>query len=334
MKILVTGGGGFLGQALVRQLLARGDTVRILTRSAQPALAATGVQCLRGDIADATVTRTACEGQDAVFHTAAKAGVWGREEAFYSTNVTGTQNILDACAAARVPFLIHTSTPSVVYNGRPLAGVDETRPLTRACPCPYPLTKAEAERRVLAANGSTLRTVALRPHLIWGAGDPHLVPRVVQQARAGRLRIIGDGLNRVDLTHVANAAHAHLLALDALQRPNAAAAGRAYFISDGAPVTLWAWINALLERLGIPPVTRRTTLGVARGIGAVAELLWRVLPLHGEPPLTRFVAVELAEDHWFDINAARQDLGYAPVADNAAALDALVAELRISRPKT
>ncbi|MDR2512673.1 MAG: NAD-dependent epimerase/dehydratase family protein [Puniceicoccales bacterium] len=326
MKILVTGGGGFLGRALVGRLLARGDTVRVLTRSAQTGLTQLGVECLQGDIADADTLLHACAGQEAVFHVAAKAGVWGTYAAFHATNVTGTRNVLESCRAAGVPFLIYTSTPSVVYNGQALIGADESLPFTCACPCPYPLTKAEAERLVLAANGSALRTIALRPHLIWGVGDPHLVPRVVAQARAGRLLIIGNGKNCVDLTHVDNAVHAHLLALETLKH-GTLPGGRAYFISDGAPVVLWDWINALLARLGAPPVKHRIGLGPATLLGAAAELAWRLFRLPGEPPMTRFVATELAKDHWFDTSAARQDLGYTPQVDNAAALNALVAWL-------
>ena len=335
MKILVTGGGGFLGKTIVRQLLARGDTVRSLARTPQVALAAAGVECLQGDIAEAGTARQACAGVDAVFHTAARAGVWGREAEFFAVNVVGAQNVLCACRANGVRFLVHTSTPSVVYSGEAFAGADEALPLTRSCPCAYSTTKAEAERRVLAASGTALLTVALRPHLIWGAGDPHLVPRVVQQARAGKLFVVGEGKNRVDLTHVENAARAHLLALDALRgigpRPADAIAGRAYFISDGEPVALWGWINALLVRLGIAPVTRRVPYGLARLGGGLAEFLWHALPLRGEPPLTRFVAAELALDHWFDIGAARLDLGYAPDENTAASLDALVQSL-VVRP--
>lgn len=327
MKILVTGGGGFLGRAIVQRLLARGDTVRVLTRSPQAELSRQGIECHQGDIADAETLRRACAGQDAVFHTAAKAGIWGTRAAFYATNVTGTRNVLEGCRTTGVPLLVHTSTPSVVYNGWSLAGADESLPLTRACPCAYPPTKAEAERLVLAANNGSLRTIALRPHLIWGAGDPHLVPRVVARARAGRLRIIGEGENRVDLTHVDNAAHAHLLALETLKR-GTRAGGQAYFISDGAPVALWGWVNTLLVRLGLPPVERKISLRTAGLLGGVAELAWKLFRLRGEPPMTRFTAVELAEDHWFDISAARKDLGYAPQVDNAAALDALVAWLR------
>jgi nucleoside-diphosphate-sugar epimerase len=269
-----------------------------------------------------------------------------------------------------VQRLVCTSTPSVVYNGRDLAGADESLPLTSRCPAAYPLTKAIAEREVLAANSPGLRTVALRPHLIWGAGDPHLVPRVIAQARASRLRIIGTGRNRVDMVHIHNAVDAHLLAeraLDKSQSPDPksqesqpggrchliddkvdpspiasgqgnvirynanlepSAAGRAYFITNGEPVVLWDWINDLLRALDIPPVTKRLPLGAATVIGGVCEALWGLLPLRGEPPMTRFVAKELASDHWFDISAAHRDLGYAPRVSMAEGTAELVASLR------
>jgi nucleoside-diphosphate-sugar epimerase len=208
--------------------------------------------------------------------------------------------------------LIHTSTPSVVYNGRDLAGADESLPLTTSCPSPYPLTKAAAEAEVLAAHCPELGTVALRPHLIWGPGDPHLVPRILARARAGRLRIVGKGTNRVDMVHVENAADAHILAETALARPGSPAGGRAYFVTNGEPVVLWEWINGLLIALGEPPVTKRTPLGAARAIGGACEVIWGLLPVGAEPPMTRFLASELAMDHWFDISAARRDLGYSP----------------------
>jgi nucleoside-diphosphate-sugar epimerase len=216
----------------------------------------------------------------------------------------------------------------VVYNGRDLAGADESLPLTRDCPSPYPLTKAAAEAEVLAAHGPGLRTVALRPHLIWGPGDPHLVPRILSRARAGRLRIVGTGANRVDMVHVENAADAHVAAEAALAEPSGPAGGKAYFITNGEPVVLWEWINALLVALGETPVTRQISLGAASAIGAACEAAWTVLPLGGEPPMTRFVAAELAKDHWFDISAARRDLGYQPKVTMAAGTAALIESLR------
>jgi nucleoside-diphosphate-sugar epimerase len=331
---LVTGGTGFLGRWLVARLLAEGRSVTVLGRTPAPDLEAEGVRFIRCSLDDTTAVRAACAGVDTVFHTAAKVGVWGRYADFFRTNVLGTRALLEGCREHGVKHFVHTSTPSVVYNGQPLANANESLPLTTHCPSPYPLTKAIAEREVLAANSDSLRTIALRPHLIWGVGDPHLVPRVLARARAGRLRIVGSGQNRVDLVHVENAVDAHLLAEAALQRfhllsENGQGArradGRAFFITNGEPVVLWDWINGLLVALGEPPVTKKISLGAARAAGAACELLWNLLPLRTEPPLTRFVATELAKDHWFDLSAARRDLGYSPRVSMTAGTAELVA---------
>ncbi|MFA5058551.1 MAG: NAD-dependent epimerase/dehydratase family protein [Opitutaceae bacterium] len=358
---LVTGGTGFLGRHLVERLLAQGRAVTVLARRPAPDLEKPGVRFVAADLADADAVAAACAGVETVFHVAARVGVWGRYDDYFHANVLGTRAVLDGCRIHGVHRLVYTSTPSVVYNGRDLAGADESLPLTTACPAAYPLTKAIAEREVLAANSPELRTVALRPHLIWGADDPHLVPRLLARAQSGRLRIVGSGRNRVDLVHVHNAVDAHLLAELALggfvagvaccervepagpgpqsisetkdpgsTSPATSAAGKAYFITNGEPVVLWEWINGLLRALGRPPVTKRLPLGAATAVGAACEALWRLLPLAGEPPLTRFVAKELATDHWFDLSAARRDLGYQPRVSMAEGMAELVAHLRHS----
>ncbi|HVS51752.1 MAG TPA: NAD-dependent epimerase/dehydratase family protein [Opitutaceae bacterium] len=314
MTTLVTGGTGFLGRRIVERLLAEGRAVVVLARTPAPDLEKRDVRFVRAALdGDPAALRAACAGVETVFHVAAKVGVWGRYEDFFRVNVLGTRALLEGAREHGVRRFVYTSTPSVVYNGRDLAGADESLPLTQNCPSPYPLTKAIAERDVLAANSPALRTVALRPHLIWGVGDPHLVPRVLERARRGRLRIVGAGKNRVDMVHIENAVDAHLLAERALYGGAAsAAAGRPFFITNGEPVVLWDWIDALLRALGEPPVTKHISLRNASAIGAFCEGIWRMLPLRGEPPMTRFVAAELAKDHWFDIGAARRDLGYAP----------------------
>jgi nucleoside-diphosphate-sugar epimerase len=336
-SVLVTGGTGFLGRRLVERLLAEGRRVAVLGRTPAPDLEARGVRFIRASLDDTSAVAAACAGVETVFHVAARVGIWGRYEDFFRTNVLGTRALLAGCRAHGVRCFVHTSTPSVVYNGRDLAGADESLPLTTACPSPYPLTKAIAERDVLAAHSPGLRTIALRPHLIWGVGDPHLVPRILARARAGRLRIVGDGHNRVDMVHVDNAVDAHLLAESALQKCNAMRytppgvtdpAGRAFFVTNGEPVVLWEWINQLLTALGEKPVTQRISLRAASAIGAACELAWRVLPLRGEPPMTRFVAAELAKDHWFNIAAARRDLGYAPRVSMAEGTAELIRSLR------
>ncbi len=324
----MTGGTGFLGRRIVERLLSQGRAVSVAGRTPAPDLEARGVRFMRAPLEDPGALGEACAGMDTVFHVAARVGVWGRYSDFFRANVLGTRAVVAGCRTHGVRRLVHTSTPSVVYNGLDLAGADESLPLTTRCPSPYPLTKAAAEAEVLAAHTPELGTVALRPHLIWGPGDPHLVPRILSRAREGRLRIVGEGRIRVDMVHVENAADAHIAAESALCSPGSPAGGRAYFITNGEPVLMWDWINELLAALGEPRVTKRISAGAASLLGAACEAAWRVLPLRGEPPMTRFIASELARDHWFDISAARRDLGYAPRMGMARGMEGLVAELR------
>jgi len=310
LTAVVTGGGGFLGRRIVELLCARGDNVRILARRRYLAIEALGATGIQLDIRDPAAVATALRGADVVFHAAAKTGPWGAEAEFRAVNVGGTRNVLDAARACGVRRFVYTGTPSVVGYTQDVENGGLDLPYAASHESAYPASKAEAERMVLAANGAGISTVALRPHLIIGPGDHQMMPRVVRRAAAGRLRIIGDGRNRVDLTDVDNAAWAHLDAADALSGPAARCAGRAYFISNGEPVVLWEWLNRILQGLGLPPVTQSLPLGVARLAAAAAEGLWNVLRLDDEPPVTRFLASALARSHWYDLEPAQRDLGY------------------------
>ena len=292
-------------------LVERGDEVRSFSRGEYPELARLGVEQFRGDLAEREALLRAAAGCDIVFHVAAKAGIWGAYQDFYRANVTGTENVLAACRAHGIRRLVYTSSPSVVFDGRDVEGGDESLPYPAHYEAHYPQTKAQAEQLVLAANSPSLATVSLRPHLIWGPGDNHLVPRIVAKARSGRLRRIGNRPCLVDTVYVDNAARAHLLAADRLA-PGSQVAGKAYFISNGEPVPLWEMVNRILAAAGLPPVTRSISPRMAYAAGVICEGLWNVLRLSGEPPMTRFVASELATAHWFNIDAARRDLGYAP----------------------
>jgi nucleoside-diphosphate-sugar epimerase len=326
MKVLVTGGGGFVGSYLVARLLERGDDVRSFGRSPQPGLGAKGVEVVCGDLADPDAVRVACAGVDAVFHVAAKAGVWGSWESFYQPNVVGTRNIVEGCRAEGVERLVYTSTPSVVFNGEPIQNGGQAMPYGRNWLCHYAQTKAIAEQAALGANCDSLKVVALRPHLVFGPGDPHLLPRVIESVKAGRLKIVGAGQNRVDVSYVEDVAAAHIDALEALDAGRGA--GKAYFLSQGEPVDLWPWLNQILEGLGHPPLTRRIPLPLAYAAGALAEAVWHLFSKKGEPPITRFVAVELAKDHYFDLQPARRDLGYEPAHTMDQALAATIADLK------
>lgn len=311
MRALVTGGGGFLGGSIVRQLVARGDHVRSFSRNTYPALTRLGVEQAVGDLADSKAVHKAVSGCDIVFHAGAKAGAWGPYKAYYAANVLGTQYILQACKDDGVKRLVYTSSPSVVFNGQDMEGVDESTPYADHFEAPYPETKAKAEKIVLHANTRELATVALRPHLIFGPGDPHLLPRIVAKARSGRLRFIGNGDNKIDIVYVDNAAKAHILAGDKLH-PGSSIAGKAYFISNGDPRPIKTLFNKIMELNNLPPVRRSVPPALAYLGGWLFESVYRLFGILREPLVTRFLARELSTAHWFDIMAARKDLGYQP----------------------
>lgn len=311
MRALVTGGGGFLGTRIVQMLDARGDEVVALGRNRYPHHERAGLRTIQCDIRDAEGLGRAFEGIDTVFHAAALPGIWGKRSTFWEINVTGTEQVIAACRRCGVRRLVFTSSPSVVFGTDDLCGVDESQPYPARYLAHYPETKAEAEKLVLAASGSDLATVALRPHLIWGPGDPHLIPRVIERARAGRLVQVGDGTNLADITYVDNAAEAHLQAADELAS-DGVCAGRVYFISQGEPVRLWAWLNEILAAVDVPRVSRRVSYRAARRLGAAMEATYKLLRVPREPPMTRFLAAQLAKSHYFNITAAKRDFGYDP----------------------
>jgi 2-alkyl-3-oxoalkanoate reductase len=312
MKVLVTGGGGFLGRAIVLRLLGRGDAVVSLGRKAQPSLVERGVTVIQGDVSDRVLVEEAVQGCDAVVHTAARVGSWGRPEAFVRTNVTGTQNVLDACIQHGVGRLVYTSSPSVAHGPGDAEGIDESHGYPASFDAEYPRTKALAEQRVRAAACDTLLTVALRPHLMWGPGDTHLLPRAVALARAGKLKLPGGPPKKIDCTYIDNAVDAHLLALDRLV-PGAPCVGRAYFISQGEPMPQGELITHVLAAVGIKGPFPTVSPSLLLMAGAASETWFRLRGIWDrEPPITRFVARQLTSAHWFDVGAATRDLGYVP----------------------
>ena len=315
MTALVTGGGGFLGRRIVELLLEEGHEVRFLARGSYPEVEALGAKGLQVDLRDAAAVRDAVAGCTAVFHVASKAGYWGSRDDFWGINVTGTEHLLEACIAESVPQLIYTSTPSVIgYEGE-VTGIGSA-PYPDQWESFYGESKAAAEKLLLEANGrdladgGKLATVSLRPHLIIGPRDNNLLPRVVGRAREGKLRIVGDGSNVVDITYVDNAAWAHLDAAAAMTGPEAPCAGKAYFISNDEPVKLWDWVNDFLPRVDAPTVDKKISLGMASAVGGLMEGAWRVFGLSGEPRMTKFLAAALARSHWYDMTPAKEDFGY------------------------
>lgn len=329
MHILVTGGGGFLGEAIVKALIKRNYTVRSIGRTEAKHLRPYGVDIHCGDLSNPDTAQKALEGVDAVIHTAAKAGIWGNKEDFYTSNVLATENLLHAAKKAGIRYFVYTSTPSVVIGKDDIHYGDES--LGYAQPlCHYAASKAIAERAVCKARSPEFRTIALRPHLIWGEKDPHLVPTLIAKAKQGQLVQVGNGQNRVDLSHVDNVAWAHVLALDAI------ISGKnyehVYFISDDAPVVLWDWIAQLLEALGLPAVSKRLSFAKAYAAGYVLEKLYAPFQ-SSPPPLTRFLAIQLGKNHYFNIQAIKKDLGYKPIQDPSEALQGYIAHLKATLKK-
>ena len=280
-----------------------------MQRSDHPELKKAGIVSLTGDISDATTVTHAAEGCDVIFHVAAKTGVWGNYNNYYQCNVIGTKNVLDACKTHGIYKLIYTSSPSVVFSGDDEEGIDESTPYPDHFLTAYQKTKALAEQMVLDANSDSLATVALRPHLIWGPGDPHLVPRIIERARSGRLRLVGKQNNLVDSTYIDNAALAHVLAAKALA-PDASCAGKAYFISNGEPLPMAELINKILAAASLSPVTKTIPTQLAYILGMMMEVAYKIFNLKGEPIMTRFVAKQLSCAHWYDLTAANRDFAY------------------------
>jgi 2-alkyl-3-oxoalkanoate reductase len=314
MKILVTGGTGFLGQYLTRALLAQGHRVHILGRNFAHAkvqeLIAGGAIPISADLRYGAAVEAACPGIDVVCHAGALSAPWGKRVDYYDINVGGTEAVLAGCLAHGVRRLIYISSPSVVFDGRDQQLVSEEIPYPRRFTSIYSLTKKLGEDRVNAAAATGLQTVILRPKAIFGPGDQSLLPRLIAAARQKRLPQIGDGCNLVDLTYVENVVHALVLALDAQ-----AAIGKTYTITNDEHVPLWDVIRGVLSQLNLSTNLRQIPLAVALNVALLMEM--RAALTGREPLLTRYTATILARTQTYDISAAKRDLGYAPCASIA-----------------
>jgi nucleoside-diphosphate-sugar epimerase len=319
--VFVTGGSGFIGGRLVERLCAEGHLVRALARSdtAAESVRARGAEPVPGDLADVAAMRAGADGCQLAFHAAATLGDWGRREEFERGNVQGTHNVLRACEDAGVRRFVHVGTEAALLAGKPLVEADETAPLRPDSPALYSSTKARAEQAVLAANSERFETVVVRPRFVWGRGDTTLLPVIAEMVRTGRFAWIGGGRHRTSTTHVDNTVEGLLLGADR-GRP-----GNAYFVTDGEPVVFREFVGRLLDTQGLAAPTRNIPAPVAAVLAASGERAWRLLPLPGRPPLTRFAYWVSAQECTIRIDKAREQLGYQPprsVEDGLAELGA------------
>lgn len=329
MKVLVTGGGGFLGGALVRELARLNHQVVSLQRGTYPELEQANVTAWQGDMTDTDTVVAASRGCEVVYHVAGLTGVWGPYEDYYHTNVTGTESVIHACLQNGIRRLVYTSSPSVIFDGKDEENVDESMPYPDRYYNNYQRTKSTAEQLVLASNNSELATVALRPHLIWGPGDPHLVGRIINRAHSGKLRLVRGRQNLVDTTYIDNAVDAHIAAGERLAI-GSPCSGKTYFITNGEPVTMAVIINGILAAVDMPTINRTVSADMLYNAGMLSELIYRLFNINNEPLMTRFIARQLSCAHWYNINAARNDLGYRPRVSIAQGLKKLEAAYRES----
>jgi nucleoside-diphosphate-sugar epimerase len=318
MKILVTGASGFIGGRFARFALEQGFSVRVNGRRAEGVahLVSRGAQYIQGDLSNADLVNVICQDVDAVVHCAGAVGVWGRRQDFVQGNVLVTENIVEACLKQKVRRLVHLSSPSIYFDGQSHLDIREDQ-VPRRFNNHYAATKYLAEQKVFGAQEFGLEVIALRPRFVTGAGDTSIFPRLLNMQRAGRLSIVGNGLNKVDFTSMHNLNEALLASLLA----QGSALGQAYNISNGAPVPVWDAVNYVMRRMQLPQVTRYRSFGLAYSAAAINEGACMLWPGRPEPTLTRLGMQVMSRDFTLDISRARQYLNYTPQVSLWAALD-------------
>lgn len=330
MNVLVTGGGGFIGMALIKRLNAEGHKVTSYSRREYPLHWALGINSIQANITNLETLEEACKEMDIVFHLAAKVGIWGKYDDYYATNVTGTSNVIEACRKQGVKGIVFTSASGVVFDGSDLEGIDETYPYPEKHGSHYMATKAMAEKLVIDANSDQMRTISLRPHLVWGPYDSHLIPGILRRASSGRLRRIGNKEHFIDTTYIDNMIDSLILAAKALES-NSEATGRNFFITNGEPARVWDFINSIIQIAGHGPVQKKIPEKIAMMAAGFAEWSHKFFNIHSEPFMTRFAIRELCANHWFDITSAKEMLGYEPRVSYAEGFKHLKEYLKIGQ---
>lgn len=329
MTILVTGAGGFVGFRLVKVLSDFGFKVHTLQRGTYPELNLPNVTNFSGSLAEKKTVELALSGVDAIFHVASKIGMWGDYQEFYQTNVEGTKDLATKAHTRGIKYFIYTSTPSVIFDRGDILGADESLPYPKTHLNFYGETKRLAEEYILKMASSDFITAAIRPHLIYGPGDKQLIPKVVKAHRDGRLKIIGDGNNLVDVSYIDNVIDAHLKLLLQMLRDPRPVLGKAYFIGQKKPVKLWDFTNTLMVGIGLSPVTKKVPVGLAYGIGHLMEIIFTLFRIKKiEPPMTRFVALQLGKSHYFSHKNAMADFGHEEMVSTEEGLQLLIDDYR------
>jgi nucleoside-diphosphate-sugar epimerase len=306
LRAFVTGGSGFVGRNLIETLTAHGCQVRALARTdtAADTVRRLGAEVVSGDLSNVDAMRRGMADCQVVFHSAAHLGDWGNYEEFYRGNVTGTENVLKAALLARVPKFVHVGTEAVLVGGAPIVNVDETRPVPEEPIGLYPLTKAMAEQRVVAANSPELTTVIVRPRLIWGKGDTTLLPRFIEAMQQGKFMWINGGRYQTSTCHVANVCEGMILAAEHGR------GGEVYYLTDGPPIEMRAFLTAMVRSQGVEPGNRSIPRSIALMMASLMEMIWQTFKLKGSPPVTITAIKLIGEEVTVNDDKARREIGY------------------------
>ncbi len=313
-KILVTGGQGFVGKALVDRFADEGHQVTCVDMIDKPFR--DDVKFLKLDIRDADAVKSACAGMDSIIHNASLVHTaQSREQDIWDVNMGGTEHLMAACIAHNIPRLVYISSASAVYEGRDIENGDESLPYSGISQAPYADSKIAAEKAVLAFSGTgTTQACAIRPHVVFGAGDNRFIPAIIEKAKQGKLkRAIGDRDKLSDFTYISNLIDAVVAAEDKLIA-GSPVCGQAYFITNGEPIAFFDFIEKFLMEIGHPPITGKVPYWLAYSVAAIAET-WDTLKggtLNAENGLTRFAVNYMVTHHYFNIAKAKRDLGWAP----------------------
>lgn len=313
-KILVTGGCGFIGSHIAHALANLGHQVTVVDVIARHLR--DDVKSLSVDIAEEQDVIDACKGMDSVIHCASLVQTTnvGRER-IWQVNYDGTRNVIVACQTHEIPRLTYISSASVVYAGADIENADETYPYVKNPSSAYVKSKLAAEHAVLALNEtSSIRTCALRPHLVFGPSDQRFIPNILQRAKAGKLsREIGNRSKLSDFTYISNLVDATVLAEEKLGT-DPSLKGEVFFITNGEPKAFFQFVEEFLLQLGYPPIKGKVPYWLAYAGAAVIEL-YNFLRFQGVQPesgISRFSVKYQATHHYYSIEKARRKLGWQP----------------------
>ncbi|MBR9859354.1 NAD-dependent epimerase/dehydratase family protein [bacterium] len=320
-SILITGATGFLGSRTLEYLAAEYPDTQFIasgrTLREEAKVSSKNVEYILGDLVDMEYVKTLFRSKpNVVIHCAALSSPWGKAEEFYEANVLTQKNLLNLAYEAGCERYIYISTPSIYFNFKPRYDIKESEPLPAHFVNHYASTKREAE---LMLESQSIPYVSLRPRALIGRGDTVILPRLIRAVEEGRLRIIGDGENVVDLTPVSNVVQAIECALKAPRE----ALNQHYNISNGAPVKLWDSIFKTLEALDLKVPTQKLPVSIARTIARGMELIAQ-LSGSSEPVLTQYSVGTLAYDFTMNIDKAKTLLSYHPLQTTDEAIEEFV----------